>query len=356
MDNASKHCPSFFLFRRLFRFRTGLFLVRLCRRWFHVPGIHHRSLLPLLHFLDLLVRDLWDLEVLGDRHAALGHNVIDHLLFPVFFDLLSDVLLHRNLARRRIFGVLVGCRDQNMANVIGLAGIAARILAVRFLFELDNVVAEIALDHIRSDLKQVIGQDGVKSDLSDTRARLAAFEEIKLFVRDQKYSAEDKDVVATSLAKQLNVDYEEVLEKRILHLLNPDEVKQLAADGVDVQLHTHRHRTPLDRELFLREIEDNRMRIEAMTGQLPSHFCYPSGHYHPLFSRWLQEAGIKTATTCEAGLASLESDPLLLPRLLDGSGRSSVEFAGWLSGVSAMLPNGHRAANPAATQPNFEKY
>src|SRR6266480_2423877 len=198
------------------------------------------------------------------------------------------------------------------------------------------------------DLKQVVGQDGAKFDLSDAGARLAAFEEIKLFVRDQKYSAEDKDVLATSLAKQLKVDYERVLERRILHLLNPDEVKQLAADGVDVQLHTHRHRTPLDRELFLREIEDNRKSIEAMTRHLPSHFCYPSGHYHPLFSRWLQEAGIKTATTCEAGLASRQSDPLLLPRLLDGSGRSPVEFAGWLSGISAMLPNGQRTANLAA--------
>jgi len=198
------------------------------------------------------------------------------------------------------------------------------------------------------DLKQVVGQDGAKFDLSDTGARLAAFEEIKLFVRDQKYSAEDKDVLATSLAKQLNVDYEEVLKKRILHLLNPDEVKQLAADGVDVQLHTHRHRAPLDRELFMREIDDNRKSIEAMTGKSPTHFCYPSGNYHFLLEQWLREAGIESATTCEAGLASAQSDPLLLPRLLDGSGRSSVEFAGWLSGISAMLPNGHRAANLAA--------
>lgn len=188
----------------------------------------------------------------------------------------------------------------------------------------------------------------MRLDLSDARARQVAYEEIQRFTCEQKYSAEDKDTVATSLANQLNVDYGEMLKKRILHLLNPDEVKEVAADGVDVQLHTHRHRTPLDRELFRREIDDNRNRIESMTGKSPAHFCYPSGNYHPLLAQWLTEAGIESATTCEAGLASAQSDPLLLPRLLDGSGRSPVGFAGWLSGVSAMLPNGHRAASSAA--------
>ena len=190
------------------------------------------------------------------------------------------------------------------------------------------------------NLKQLTGQD-MKLDLSAAPARQAALDELQRFVRKQQQSAEDKDALATSLAEKLKVDYETVLEKRILHLLNPVEVKQLAAGGVDVQLHTHRHRTPLNRELFLREIEDNRRRIEAMTGRTPSHFCYPSGHYHPLFSQWLQETGIETATTCEPGLASPHSDRMLLPRLLDVSSLSPVEFTGWLSGVAATLPRSH---------------
>ena len=196
------------------------------------------------------------------------------------------------------------------------------------------------------DLKQVTGEE-TRLVLADPRARQMALDKIQRFVREQKYSAAEKDDLATSLAKVLAVDYEAVLEKRILHLLRRDEVRQLAASGVDVQLHTHRHRTPLERDLFLREIEDNRKSIEAMTGKHPKHFCYPSGNHHPLLAQWLREAGIESATTCDRGLASPDSDPLLLPRLLDSSGHSQTEFAGWLTGVSAALPSGRRIASAA---------
>jgi hypothetical protein len=103
-------------------------------------------------------------------------------------------------------------------------------------------------------------------------------------------------------------------------------------------MHTHRHRTPDDRELFLREIEDNRKSISEMTGKSPSHFCYPSGVWSPAFLPWLTEAGVESATTCEIGLATPESHPLLLPRLIDVSSLSPIEFEGWLTGISQVLP------------------
>ena len=52
-------------------------------------------------------------------------------------------------------------------------------------------------------------------------------------------------------------------------LMNPQEISEIAKDGVDVQLHTHRHRTPDDEALFQREIEDNRRGIESLTGRSP---------------------------------------------------------------------------------------
>lgn len=187
------------------------------------------------------------------------------------------------------------------------------------------------------DLKPLTGRDR-KVNLSSDAARAATTNEIQKFARQQKLNAEEKDALAALLAQQLKVDYDALLSKRILHLLTPGEVEQLAAEGVDVQLHTHRHRMPRDRELFLREIEDNRRSIREMTGSNASHFCYPSGVYDPMFLPWLKEAGITSATTCDLGLASQSSNPLLLPRLLDISSLSPVEFAGWLSGVSAALP------------------
>lgn len=187
------------------------------------------------------------------------------------------------------------------------------------------------------DFKGINGQE-LKVDLSDDGARAAALDELRKHALENKLSAEEKDALMASVAEQLKIDYDAVLAKRLLHVLSPDEVKTLAAGGVDIQLHTHRHRTPKDRSLFLREIEDNRNNIEAMTGASASHFCYPSGVYDEAFLPWLEEAGVVSATTCDAGFASRQSHPLLLPRLLDASALSDIEFEGWLTGVAAALP------------------
>jgi peptidoglycan/xylan/chitin deacetylase (PgdA/CDA1 family) len=125
--------------------------------------------------------------------------------------------------------------------------------------------------------------------------------------------------------------------------MNRQEIQQLAESGVDFQLHTHRHRTPLDEELFRREIRDNRAHIAlAITGE-KKHFCYPSGAYRPEFLPWLASEGIVSATTCDTGLATRHSDPLLLPRLIDTSRRSDLDFEGWVSGVGHFLSTRKRA-------------
>jgi peptidoglycan/xylan/chitin deacetylase (PgdA/CDA1 family) len=187
------------------------------------------------------------------------------------------------------------------------------------------------------DLKKITGRN-LKMELRDSVSRDAANGEIRAFVCEQKLSAEEKNALASSLAAQLKMDYAALVEQRIMHILKPEEVAQLAAAGVDVQLHAHRHRTPTDHKLFLREIEDNRNSIHGMTGRHASHFCYPSGVYDFRFFPWLQEAGVVSATTCEPGFASRGSNQLLLPRFLDNSTLSSIEFEGWLTGVSAALP------------------
>jgi peptidoglycan/xylan/chitin deacetylase (PgdA/CDA1 family) len=187
------------------------------------------------------------------------------------------------------------------------------------------------------NLKNLIGLD-VKFDLRTNESREAALSRIHDFVRARKLSAEEKDELAASLASQLGIDYATLLEQRVMHNLSPGEVSQLAHDGVDIQLHTHRHRTPKDRSLFMREIDDNRRRIEEMTGQTPTHFCYPSGRYDAAFLPWLREAGVVSGTTCETGFASQSSNPLLLPRFLDNEGLSDIEFESWLKGVSLARP------------------
>lgn len=167
------------------------------------------------------------------------------------------------------------------------------------------------------------------------RARLA--DELTTRAEEQKLSAEEKDELAKQLAQQLGVDYEELAERRILQIMRPAEVAEIAAKGVAIELHTHRHRTPLDRALFEREIRDNRTVIERITGRQPQHFCYPSGVYHESFVPWLEGMQVLSATTCESGLASSSSQPMRLPRIFDTSLQSSIEFESWLEGTAAAF-------------------
>jgi peptidoglycan/xylan/chitin deacetylase (PgdA/CDA1 family) len=197
------------------------------------------------------------------------------------------------------------------------------------------------------DLKKLTGQD-IEINLSSNDGREAALTQIHAFAGIQKLSADAKDAFATAMAKQLRVDYDKLIEQRMLHNLTATEVSELAGGGIDVQLHTHRHRTPMDRQLFLREIEDNRKSIQEMTGISARHFCYPSGRYQAAFLPWLKEAGVLSATTCERGFASRLSNPLELPRLLDSNTTSAIEFEGWLTGVSAILPHRRELKESAA--------
>jgi hypothetical protein len=59
--------------------------------------------------------------------------------------------------------------------------------------------------------------------------------------------------------------------------------------------------------------------------------------YRPEFLEWLKKEYVISATTCDAGLASAKSDPLLLPRFVDTARRSATEFESWLAGVGDLL-------------------
>jgi peptidoglycan/xylan/chitin deacetylase (PgdA/CDA1 family) len=146
-----------------------------------------------------------------------------------------------------------------------------------------------------------------------------------------------RNELAERLARLLEIDYEALVRKRILQMMNVQELREIARNGVDVQLHTHRHRTPEDEDLFRREIRDNRERIQAVVSSTPVHFCYPAGVYRFKFFEWLAKEQVVSATTCDNGLVSSSSRSLLIPRYIDNQFRTPLEFESWLSGVGALL-------------------
>jgi peptidoglycan/xylan/chitin deacetylase (PgdA/CDA1 family) len=199
---------------------------------------------------------------------------------------------------------------------------------------------------------RTLEMDGLAPDsrpavLETAEQRVLAFHRIVGGCQARDASGLDKDNVLTECAARLGIDYPALIEQRILQLMNPEEVANLPRDLVDVQLHTHRHRVPEDRTLFEREIVDNRRMIAEMTGSRPAiHFCYPSGVTNQSYLPWMQALDIASATTCFPGLASRASNPFMLPRLIDTSHVSELEFEGWLSGVSAFLPRRRIVAVP----------
>jgi len=155
---------------------------------------------------------------------------------------------------------------------------------------------------------------------------------------ENNFSAEQKNYLLERICDSLQLSYSEFCRKRILQLMNKDEVARISSAGVDVQLHTHRHRVPLEEQLFRREIEDNRKVINGLICKQANHFCYPSGEYNPRFFTWMEAENVVSATTCETALSTAETNPFLLPRLVDTCSLSEVEFEGWLTGISQYLP------------------
>jgi peptidoglycan/xylan/chitin deacetylase (PgdA/CDA1 family) len=175
-------------------------------------------------------------------------------------------------------------------------------------------------------------------DLSRPADRAEAEETITSRAERPGVTAAAREALTVRLAGQLGVDYADVRRRRVLELMTPQETSRVASQGFDVELHTHRHRTPRDRAAFAHEILENRRRIEGMTGRPTTHFCYPRGVSFPEYPGWLADLGVASGTTCVPGLVHAKTDPLLLPRLVDTAGLSPIEFEGWLAGLSHFLP------------------
>ena len=115
----------------------------------------------------------------------------------------------------------------------------------------------------------------------DDAGRERAARNIKEFAITHKLSGLEKDGLLARLAGRLDLDYQDLCQKRIMHLISPEEARALAARGVDLQYHTHRHRVYSSRDRMFAELQDNRSRIASYTSSEPRHFCYTGGFYLP---------------------------------------------------------------------------
>jgi peptidoglycan/xylan/chitin deacetylase (PgdA/CDA1 family) len=188
----------------------------------------------------------------------------------------------------------------------------------------------------RINARDVLGMDA-EFNIADEAGRAEALQRIISRADSERMDGHQRNELSAKLAKVLRLDFEALVASRIIRLLKPEEVTELARDGVSVQMHMHRHCSPRTREGYLDNLQTNRNLISKMTGSEPAHFCYPSGGYTSESVSWLRDYGIASATTCDVGLMSAKTDPLLIPRLMVTSALSDVAFESWLVGIGAIV-------------------
>ncbi len=154
---------------------------------------------------------------------------------------------------------------------------------------------------------------------------------------ESRLSDDERAGLCQLLGQRLGVSYDEMARDRGLSLVTPGEIRELAELGLDVQLHTHRHRLPADSDEIRREIDDNRRVLEPLVGRSCDHFCYPSGVYASSQWRCLEELDIKSATTCVVGLNDARTPRYALRRFLDTENVRPIEFEAELSGFAELL-------------------
>jgi peptidoglycan/xylan/chitin deacetylase (PgdA/CDA1 family) len=232
---------------------------------------------------------------------------------------------------------------QEALPVLRAHGFPATVYQTSYYSDRPFPVFNLILDYMfwRESSKRLDGSrfgSSATFSLSTEDERTKAVNAIVEFANRRNYSACERDQLASGIAGELQIDYAEIRRLGLMRLMTPEQVAEISAAGIDVQLHTHRHRTPLNEALFLREIRENREWIASTTGGDATHFCYPNGAYRAEFLPWLRAESVVSATTCVTGLATRRHDPLTLPRLLDSMDCTDIEFEAWLSGVSSVFP------------------
>ncbi len=163
---------------------------------------------------------------------------------------------------------------------------------------------------------------------------------VRTYTDDREMNGAEKQAFLERVGALVHVDVAAFSASGRLAIMTPETVRSLPRDLVDVELHTHRHRTPRDADQFKREIKDNRASLAAIMGDSAArtHFCYPSGDYSSSFVTWLGELGVTSATTCVPRLVDSGSAALLLPRFVDTMNVSDLSFEAWVTGMAQWLP------------------
>jgi peptidoglycan/xylan/chitin deacetylase (PgdA/CDA1 family) len=173
-------------------------------------------------------------------------------------------------------------------------------------------------------------------DLTNGKERRRALSAVVAYAESRPF--EQRTAFARQVVEAAGLDWERLESAKMFYLMDEGEVRALAEAGINIQLHTHRHRLPLhDRQATEAEIELNRRFLSALVPYPLDHLAYPRGEYQPTQFGWLEAAGIESAMTCEPGLNYADTPRLQLRRFLDGEDVSIIEFEAELCGLAHLI-------------------
>ena len=231
-----------------------------------------------------------------------------------------------------------------MVPVLREHGFAATLYVASYYLVKQTQVLNVAADYVlwragqrELDLARVA--DGLTGafDLGSVAARAAALRAVLDYATTLGDAGARQDLFR-SLCRALDVDWAAIENDRLISFMTADEARAALADGIDLQLHTHRHRFPASRiEDARAEIDDNRAVLRELTDRELCHFCYPSGEYTADQLPWLERLGIRSATTTRAGFNRPGASAVELTRFLDSEHVSPLEFEAEMSGFFELI-------------------
>ena len=232
-----------------------------------------------------------------------------------------------------------------MSPILERHGFPATFYVSTYYVEKQTQVFNVAVGYVlwkaagrgRVDLSMILPGLAGQVDLTDPLQRQAAQQSIVEHAESFGDTGVRQDLLRR-LYEALDVDWATIVEKRMFAFVSGEELQLLAATDIDVQLHSHRHRFPIDdRQAAADEIDENRSALAKYTHGPFEHFCYPSGAFDPAQFACLSAKGIRNATTTEVGFARSTSHRFALPRLLDSERITPLEFEAEMSGFLELL-------------------
>jgi peptidoglycan/xylan/chitin deacetylase (PgdA/CDA1 family) len=204
----------------------------------------------------------------------------------------------------------------DMLPILERLGLPATAYVTTWYSQNQLPVVNVAVDYI---LKRAGHSAAMGPPITDRIVRLSSLSERQQALRD--------------IAARFGVTTEEWWDSRQFHVMDAAEIRAADRRGLDIQLHTHRHRLGDELE---REIADNRDWLATACGRPVGsfeHFCYPSGIYNDRAIAVLRGTGIKSATIVTPGCNAPGASPFMLRRFLDGRSVSQELFEAYLAGT-----------------------